>query len=373
MVFRVSVAKLRGAVRFLLSGTQEEGGFVAAGGFDSSSARGETQDTPEQRENRPRNQKSTRHLEPEYEKKLKRIRRELSQKRMEHSQIESELRAAKREAEKSKQIEQMKRSKSKKQEIFWLRNELRTAKARTDGEPETGSLPDFVIIGAPKCGTTFLYHLLTKHPHVEPAAFKETHYFDHLFDKGTEWYRQCFLPSRQKDGQRTITGEATPGYLFHPHAAKRMARVIPEARLIALLRNPVDRTYSAYHHRTKHRQEIQTFEESVEAYLDGSHQGLLSQSIYVDHLLRWSRIFSDEQMLVLKSEDIFEHPRKTLKLVVDFLDLPVWEPRGSELREKVNKGKYEQRIDPAIRWRLEEYFEPHNQRLYEFLGVDFGW
>jgi hypothetical protein len=100
---------------------------------------------------------------------------------------------------------------------------------------------------------------------------------------------------------------------------------------------------------------------------------LLSQSIYVDHLLRWSRIFSDEQMLVLKSEDIFEHPRKTLKLVVDFLDLPAWEPRGSELRKKVNKGKYEQRIDPAIRWRLEEYFEPHNRRLYEFLGVDFGW
>ena len=68
-----------------------------------------------------------------------------------------------------------------------------------------------------------------------------------------------------------------------------------------------------------------------------------------------------------------EHPRKTLKLVVDFLDLPDWEPKGSDLREKVNKGKYEQRIDPAIRWRLEEYFEPHNQRLYEFLGVDFGW
>jgi hypothetical protein len=364
-----------------LPGSRFDKGFRIAVGvkaflknLTSGIARGETQDTPEQRENRPRNQKSTRQrMRREHKKKIKSIRRELSEKKRERSQIGRELLAASRAVDNTEHKKQIRRAKSIRQEIFLLSNELCTAKARTDGEPETGSLPDFVIIGAPKCGTTYLYHLLSKHPHVEPAACKETHYFNLLFEKGTEWYRQCFLPSRQKDGQRTITGEATPGYLFHPHAAKRMARVIPEARLIALLRNPVDRTYSAYHHRTKHRQEIQTFEESVEAYLDGSHQGLLSQSIYVDHLLRWSRIFSDEQMLVLKSEDIFEHPRKTLKLVVDFLDLPVWEPRGSELREKVNKGKYEQRIDPAIRWRLEEYFEPHNRRLYEFLGVDFGW
>jgi Sulfotransferase domain len=99
----------------------------------------------------------------------------------------------------------------------------------TEGAPETGALPDFVIIGAPKCGTTFLYHLLTKHPHVEPAAFKEPHYFDLLFEKGIEWYRGCFLPPRWKDGRRTITGEATPGYLYDTHAAERMADVIPDA------------------------------------------------------------------------------------------------------------------------------------------------
>ena len=152
-----------------------------------------------------------------------------------------------------------------------------------------------------------------------------------------------------------------------------MAGVIPEAKLIALLRNPVDRTYSAYHHRAKNREKIRTFEETVEAAFDAPNGGFLSQSIYVDHLLRWSRFFDREQMLVLKSEDFFERPREILKLVLDFLDLPDWEPGASELRDKVNKGKYEQGMDPTIRRRLEDFFEPHNQRLYEYLGVDFGW
>jgi hypothetical protein len=152
-----------------------------------------------------------------------------------------------------------------------------------------------------------------------------------------------------------------------------MAEVIPRAKLIAFLRNPVDRTYSAYHHQAKNRQQTRTFEEVVEACFDAPHRRFLSQSIYVDHLLRWSRYFSDEQMLVLKSEDFFEHPRRTLELVLEYLGLPDWEPHASEFRDQLNKGKYERGMDPGIRRRLEEYFEPHNRRLYEYLGVDFGW
>lgn len=320
----------------------------------------------ERREDHAANQKNTRRLTPEQRKRLKNKRQELSQ-------VAKDLRTAKRGAEKPEQIEQVKRTKRKKQEIFRLKNELRAARRGVEGQLETGALPDFVVIGAPKCGTTFFYHLLTKHPHVEPAAFKELHYFDLLFEEGVEWYRQCFVPAQQKDGRKTITGEGTPGYLFHPFAAERMAQTIPRARLIALLRNPVDRTCSAYHHRARHRQPARTFEETVEASLDNPRSQFLSQSIYVDHLLRWSRFFSNEQMLVLKSEDFFERPRETLERVLDFLELPDWEPGAAELRDKLNKGKYEQRMDPAIRRRLERYFEPHNQRLYEHLGVDFGW
>jgi hypothetical protein len=299
------------------------------------------------------------------------LRTRLKSKRQELSQISKELRAAKRGSERSEQIEQTKRAKKKKQEIFRLKSQLRAAKRGS--ESELGALPDFAVIGGAKCGTTFFYHLLTKHPLVEPAAFKEPHYFDLLFDEGIEWYRQCFPKPKSKNGRRTITGEGTPGYLFNPLVPERMAEVVPQARLIALLRNPVDRTYSAYHHRARNREQGQTFEETVEACLDGPSPGFLSLGIYVDHLLRWSEFFPREQMLVLKSEDFFEHPRETMKLVLHFLDLPDWEPEASELRDRVNKGGYKQRMDPAIRRRLEEYFEPHNQRLYEYLGLDFGW
>jgi Sulfotransferase domain len=307
--------------------------------------------------------KNARRRTPEQRKKLKSKRQELSQ-------ITKELRAAKREAERSERNEHIKRAKSKQQEIFRLKNEFRAGK---EGASETGALPDFVVIGAAKCGTTYFYHLLTKHPHVEPAAAKELRFFDLLYEEGTEWYRRCFPEPRWKDGRKTISGEGTPSYLFDPHVPERMAKVIPQARLIAMLRNPVDRAYSAYYHRVRNGQDTRSFEETIEAPLKDPHHGQLSRGIYVDYLLHWSRFFSDEQMLVLKSEDFFERPQETLKPVLDFLDLPDWEPEAPELRDKVNKGKYEQKMDPDTRRRLEDFFEPHNRRLYEYLGVDFGW
>jgi hypothetical protein len=327
----------------------------------------------------------------------------IGHKKLELHRIATRLRAAKERGEVSERIEQTKRAKRKKQEIFQLEMELRAVEERAEDRPAPqagsgmGALPDFVIIGPTKCGTTFLYHLLTQHPLVEPAAFKEPHYFNMFFDEeGIEWYRRCFPAPRWKDGQKTITGEATPEYLVHPRVPERMAEVVPHARLIALLRNPVERTYSAYHHRVRNGQETRTFEEAVEQALevqkrrplgeggetpwrgDGagssdSRHKHLSNSIYVDYLLRWSEYFPREQMLVLKSEDFFDNPRQTLKTIFDFLDLPDWEPGAGELGNRLNRGGYERGMDPAVRRRLEAFFESHNRRLYEYLGTDFGW
>jgi len=177
-----------------------------------------------------------------------------------------------------------------------------------------------------------------------------------------------------------------------------MAEVVPQARLIALLRNPVDRAYSDYHMGARKGRETRTFEETIEEAIelektlplgnedntsehedrasldDGVCYGYLSKGIYIDHLRRWSKFFSDEQMLVLKSEDFFERPTKTLKPVLDFLDLPDWEPEASEIiPKKRNKGGYERKMDPDTRRQLEEFFDPHNRRLYDYLGKDFGW
>jgi hypothetical protein len=308
--------------------------------------------------------------------------------REEISRLRDEIRVV-NERHADKRHEQSREIKTRQQEIFQLKHKLRAIKEVGRGgspEPATGALPDFVIIGAQKCGTTSLYRLLVKHPHVEPAATKELHYFDSHFDKGTEWYRRCFPQPRWKDGRRTITGEATPSYLSRPDVPEKMAEVVPGARLIVLLRNPVDRTYSQYHQRVRKGRESSTFEEAVEAakreslYREGERSGqehdvdrnlggLLSRSVYVDQLTRWHGFFGRDRTLVLKSEDFFARPWETLERVLDFLDLPEWRPKAWDAH---NEGRY-RGMNPATRQWLAEFFEPHNRRLYEYLGVDFGW
>jgi hypothetical protein len=313
----------------------------------------------------------------------------------ERSRLIAERRATKKEA-RTANIGLKRSKKRAQQEIFVAERGLGDSASRTrEGEP--GVLPDFVIIGGRKCGTTYLYHLLGQHPLVQPAASKELHFFDVHFDLGVEWYRRCFPAPRWEDGRRTITGEGTP-YLSHPLAPERMAQVVPGARLIALLRNPVERAYSDYQQVVRKGRETRTFEEAIvqekrrspgeegdapkrkaHADLGDARHGYLSRSTYVDQLLRWSEFFSREQMLVLKSEDLFEDPHQTLKIVLGFLGLPEWETEAPEIlreqkaRDKRNAGGYEGEMDPSPRRRLEEYFAPHNRRLYDYLGRDFGW
>ena len=278
-------------------------------------------------------------------------------------------------------------------EVFLLENELRAEEWRAAGEPVPEVLPNFVIIGAQKSGTTFLYNLLTRHPYVEGTFEKEVHYFDRYFEKGIEWYRSQFPLPKRNEERKFITGETTPDYLFHPHAAKRMVKVVPQARLILLLRNPVDRAYSHYHHNlTRKGRETLGFEEAIEAEearLHGEmdkmlkderytsyeyrHFSYLYKGIYVDHLLRWSEFFYKDQMLVLKSEDFYEHSLETLKVIQTFLHLPLWKPEPSVLSTLPKRQNRYPEMNLATRRRLEEYFAPHNRRLYEYLGVDFGW
>jgi sulfotransferase family protein len=261
---------------------------------------------------------------------------------------------------------------------------LTTAPVRT--------LPDFLIIGAQKCGTTFLYQLLVQHPHVKPAFAKEVHYFDLNFERGDNWYRSHF-PLQMRNSRTCITGEASPYYLFHPHAPRRASAVVPDAKLVVLLRNPVDRAYSHYQHQVKRVIKGQTpetlpFEEAIEVeerilpgevskmlqneyYASSTHRArsYLSRGIYIDQLLAWSRFFQRKRMLILKSEDLFSDTTNVLERMLDFLEIPHWAPETYSIP---NKREYTG-VSPLIRQRLDEYYKPHNQRLYEYLGVDLGW
>jgi len=323
-----------------------------------------------------------------HEEQAERLRKIVTRQRRELQRKDRQIEEQAQKLEKlrgrrQREIKQRAELKQRRLEIFQLKNELDAVNGiaettrdvpsadQVSEEPGAGALPDFVIIGAQKGGTSFLYYLLTRHPLVEPAARKELHFFDNpeRFDNGAGWYRRCFPQSGWKDGRRSITGEASPSYLFDPPVPKRMAGVVPQARLITLLRNPVDRAYSHYQMQVKRGTEHHTFEEATEQ----QYSSYVSRGIYVDQLLRWFEFFSREQMLILKSEDFFERPVEILKVVLNFLELPDWQPETSELQQRRHTGTYRQKMDPSTKRRLEAYFEPYNKRLYECLGVDFGW
>lgn len=257
-------------------------------------------------------------------------------------------------------------------------------------------MPDFMIIGTQKGGTTSLYRYLIQHPSIAPIWIKEPHFFDIYFYKGVPWYRSHFPTiveqyyTRRIQKHDLITGEASPYYLFHPNAAKRVAKTLPQVKLIVLLRNPVNRAYSQYNHQ-RHQKGVEplSFEDALECEeqrLNGEeakilrddkyssfnhrHYSYLSRSKYIEQLPSWMDLFPKEQFLILKSEDLYSNTRETLKQTLDFLGLP-----SNYLKQEYkpfNDGRYE-KMASATRERLTEYFKPYNARLYDYLGRDFGW
>lgn len=252
----------------------------------------------------------------------------------------------------------------------------------------TRTWPDYIIIGTMKGGTSSLYQYLTLHPEVLPADSKETHYFDINYHEGKNWYRTNFVKKKYKlSGQ--ITGEASPYYIFHPLVAERIAKLLPEIKLIALFRNPTERAYSHYQHSYRTKVETQSFEQALKLEperLAGEKEKMLrdpkyhsqhcqmfsylARGRYAEQLKVWFRYFRREQFLILKSEDMFTMPQETMNKVFDFLTLPFH--HSTEFKKYNYHGEYSD-MPESIRKQLDEYFEPYNNELYELLGIDFKW
>jgi hypothetical protein len=245
--------------------------------------------------------------------------------------------------------------------------------------------PDYLIIGTQKGGTTSLYRYLSKHPKVRKTLRKEIHFFTLHYSKGLDWYLMNFPIRIKRDS--FITGEASPYYLFHPHVPRRVAETLPGVKIVVLLRNPIDRAYSQYHHAVRRGHETLSFEDALareRTMMDSEDWGLealennvsfthkrksyLSRGIYVEQLKRWMEWFPRERFLILKSEDFFSNPAQTLSEVLDFLELP---DGGPTLFPRYNKGKYEG-MSQATRSDLYSFFLPYNRQLSEFLGIEFG-
>jgi hypothetical protein len=246
-------------------------------------------------------------------------------------------------------------------------------------------LPAFLIIGAQKGGTTSLHEYLMEHPLVAPPTTKEVHYFDHAYQRGTDWYRAHFGPAG-RPGE--ISGESTPYYLFHPLVPERVARDLPESKLIVIVRNPIDRAFSHHNHERALGYEDLPFEEAIARepdrlaieerriredprYRSFSHQhhSYLSRSRYAGQLERWFQHVDRDRFLLLSSEELFEDPRKALLEAQGFLGL---EPDVPDDLTARNARLYSP-LEDGVRGRLREMLEEDNQRLYELVDRDFGW
>ena len=257
-------------------------------------------------------------------------------------------------------------------------------------------LPDFYIIGAQKCGTSALYDYLVQHPNIHPCTTKEPRFFDKYYHRGINWYKSCF-PLKIKKNLETklfhrkfLTGEATERYLEHPHVPKRLKNLTPNAKIIIILRNPIDRAYSHYNMRHNSKKEELSFEEAIEKEsqrtkneyelmlndenyysFDYFHHSYLDRSIYVDKIQNWMKIFPKNQFLILQSEPFFKNPDETYQKVLEFLQLPKWQLKKYE---KIGSGKYSNpKMKSETRSKLSKYFRPHNEKLFKLLNMTYDW
>jgi len=259
-----------------------------------------------------------------------------------------------------------------------------------------GALPDFLIIGAMKCGTSTLFQMLTQHPGFVPPIAKEITYFNNpgVYRHGERWYRAHFPSERVLQrharflGYRPVTGEATPA-MSVPMYAENAARMLPHARLVVTLRNPVDRAYSHYQHMLHHmipeRLEFRAALERESALLDAglsitrgnfSEQaplllrfGYLNRGRYALELEYWLRYFPRDQFLFLNFDAWERQPEDAAARVARHVGLP--EHRFKALQ--VNKGVYRQPLPEDCSEWLTDYYRPWNKRLFTLLGEDWGW
>jgi Sulfotransferase domain len=254
--------------------------------------------------------------------------------------------------------------------------------------------PAFIMIGAQRCGTTSLFRALMAHPQVvRPTFHKGVNYFDLNYYRGPGWYRGHF-PVTEIARRRTaglgppVAFEASGYYLYHPFAVERIARDLPRVKLVVMLRDPVERAFSAYKHEYARGFEWESFERALElenerlvgeidrmrrdpAYesFPHRHHSYRHRGQYAQQLDRVLEYFPRDQLHVLDSESFFARPAGEYQELLAFLGLRPFEPAGF--------GQYNARpgepMPDGIRRTLEEHYAPHNERLTALLGQPPRW
>jgi len=249
------------------------------------------------------------------------------------------------------------------------------------------SLPDFLIIGAQKGGTSSLAFYLSQHPSIRFSINKEVHFFDKNYFLGLNWYKS-FFPFKLTNRNNSF-GEATPFYLFHPHCPRRIKETLPDVKLIVLLRNPIDRAISHYNMQVRKGNEVnKSFEEAImletartekemkktledETYNNPTLQrfSYLERGKYYKQIKNWFNYFNQDQFLFLKSEDFFSNPINTLNEVSTFLNIESFTPKNLTIQ---NEGSYHD-IKKETKEKLLNFYKEDVISLSRLTGINFNW
>lgn len=274
-------------------------------------------------------------------------------------------------------------------------------------------LPNFLIIGSQKAGTSSIYEILKKHPQIYMSPIKEINFFTNnkRFKYGIRYYEKFFqdAPLNKK-----AVGEATPGYICHPDVPKKIRRYLPNIKLILIVRNPIDRAYSQYWHNRRVLSEELTFNETIkialnDTYLPGK-RGYFSRGIYIKFINAYLAYFDLNQILVMVFDELRDNPKIFFKKIFNFLGVDT-SFESTDISKAFNtpwiwnnvfykyfffKQSYQRylnylpqkmktllywgkRIDfhyPPIdlisRCKLIKFYEPWNNELSTFLGIDLS-
>ncbi len=257
--------------------------------------------------------------------------------------------------------------------------------------------PDFVIVGAQRCGTTSLFRALAKHPAMMSNVLdaKGVHYFDTGYDKKLSWYLSHFPSKSDRDahaasvGQTPIAGEASPYYMFHPAGASRMHKAIPDTKLIVLLRDPVKRAISHHLHMVwEGHEKVEDLDEALDlestrlqgldaalladpTLISRTHQhfSYMARGHYAGQLERLFEHFDRSQVLVMATETLTENPESNLAKIQEFLGIKV-DPE-IHLEKRNASDRFHPRQDTVE--RLSEVFVESNRRLGDLLDVELPW
>lgn len=256
-------------------------------------------------------------------------------------------------------------------------------------------LPDFLLLGAKKAGTTSLQSHLRAHPLIVGPEGKELHHFDQGHRRGLLWYRSRFPTTTElrrvgeagRYGRRALTFEATPHYLSHPDVPARVARALPRASFVVILRDPVERAWSDHRAHAAKGRDHRTFAQAVGEELEGLGDGtvppgltdgappprqIVRLGLYADALDRWFACVDRRRFHIVMSDDLFGDPAETTRSVLRFLGLPDHHLADTTPRN-VGSPATATADDLSTQDRLREFYEPHDARLAELLGGSLPW